>query len=148
MKQQSTFWLLLSVLLLASCQSVKQPAEISNDKPAFNTNECFVRARILEIIPDSTATEGPCLDNPCLAKVKVIKVIQCGKISTKKPKAGQEKVVRFRYTLSDKANEIFPDVNHNFSGLEPLELFDAIWEFPSKKGSRKNLPEVQEYKKL
>lgn len=148
MKFKLYLFLLLPVLFSA-CHSSKDAADVKKrDAPSFNKNECFVRARVLETAIDSTVEEDPCSNYPCLARVKIVKVIRCGKIISGKPSEGTEQWVKFRYTLSTETNELFPDLQYDLPGLKKGQLFDAIWEFRPAMEGEISYPVIYDYRKI
>ncbi len=136
-------YLLLLLMIVAACRSQKNRSDLPTPPPDvvtnFNSNECFVRAKILEVVQDSSDTLGPCKEHDCLAKVNVIKVIRCGKMDDDPPFNGDTMIVRFIYTMSSNVDELFPKLTHNLSGLEPGDRFDAIWKFRSVMVSREDV---------
>ncbi len=128
-------YILLLLMIVAACRSKKNRANLPPAPPevveSFNRNECFVRAKLFEIVQDSSDTIGPCKEHDCLAKVKVIKVIRCGNMDADPPFNGDTMTVRFIYTLSSDVNDIFPKLSHSLPGLEEGDRFDAIWKFRS-----------------
>lgn len=141
---------LIFLVFLTACHSSKPEGLPTNETqtPSFNKNECFVRARILKTAVDTAVKEGPCANYACLAKVKVKKVIRCGQIISGKPAKGQERWVRFRYTLSEKTGELFPNLQFDLPGLDKGELFDAIWEFRPAMEGENTYPIIYDYRKV
>lgn len=144
---KSRLLFLVIVLFAVGCRSQKPP-ELPDKTPSFNRDECFVRARVLDVMQDTAAVNEPCNEYPCLAKVKVVKVITCGKISGNKPAQGQERIVRFRFTVSSQANELFPKLKYELPGLKKGDLFDAIWEFRPAMEGQPAYPIIYDYKKI
>lgn len=144
----SRIYIFFFILLgLFSCRS-QQADTVPEQIPSFNSNECFVRAKILEVIQDKQAQQGPCSEYPCLAKVSVEKVIKCGRVTGNRPVAGQIRIVRFHFTLSEHTNELFPDLQYELPGLNAENRFDAIWEFRPAMEGEKSYPLIYEYRKL
>lgn len=154
--QISLFYMLLSFILILGCTGGKKSTQVLNattkelmsdttlmgeEKEAknnskahlasdnFEVNGCHVKATIISIIPQPNETNigGPCAENPCIALIRIDKVIKMGSQCGPFVVPGAELKAFFKFTLS-KTDNLFPDMKQHFPGLEINDKFAASFD--------------------
>lgn len=104
---------LLVLLLLGGCATSKSPAPEIAKTPSTAT---IFTGEVVQILPIDTNLGFPCNTYPCLAKMKVNRVIQTGKFNPGIIASGEVITVHFPFT-TQKTNTILPELQTSFPGF-------------------------------
>ncbi len=126
--------ILLAALLLVSCRSSKPaPALVGEPIPP---NQCRVVATIVSIdsLVRSYDPKDPCSKAPCIATIRVRKIIGYGAAFPAPLSADDVIAVKFAFTTGP-TREVFPEMTEFYSGVRSGSTIEAnLVAFGASKG--------------
>jgi hypothetical protein len=95
---------------------------------------CKIRGLIVAVSKDRPSDrESACHKHPCIARVMIIDVVECGAAIPTSLNVGDTVEMSFAYTLH-KTRKIFPLMDTHYPGLKKGDRFFAIAEQRLKMG--------------
>src|ERR1043165_5362292 len=113
------------LFFLVSLWSTPGFARLRFPAPQASPMSCKIEGKITGILHvQGKDRDGICSRYPCRAKVKILKVWECGSSVSAAPAEGEVIEVQFAYTLHSTA-KLFPSMKTRYPGMKKGDLFTA-----------------------
>jgi hypothetical protein len=124
------------LLLLCSCKTQQVAiAQSAEREPAVNKMACRIKGQITKISISLTADpKDICAGSPCIARVKILAVQECGSSVSNPVQQSDTIDIKFIYGLAD-TRAFFPGMKAHYPGMKEGNIFWADLEFRLKPGT-------------